>query len=415
MSKRRRTVARHANLGQPGILRQVLAVLAAALAAVIVAGIGVGAVVYNDITSNLAENQVELTDQPVAAPSFGEYDGAFSVLIIGTDECTPDLVPIVGAERCLDEDANRRLNDVNILVHVSDEPRRMTVVQFPRDLLIDIPECKRDDGTMREATYDTLNSIYPDGGLNCVVDTVSELSGLPIEFAAKVSFANVVAISDAVGGVEVCVAGAGIHDPHTGLNLDPGLHEVSGGLALQFLRTRDGVGDGSDLARGGNQRQYLTRLLEKLSSSETLGDPAALLRIATVASRNVTPSASLADPLRMAQLGLTLKNMPLSEARFLGYPVANAPYDRDRVVPIYDDADVLWEAIKANAPTEVTGDLSLNEGVVITPTPGATTAPEETTDPEPQPSPTEPGTIVLPESITGNTGEQATCSNGRVG
>lgn len=408
----RHPLAKHAYAHDRGVLSRVLAVVLAAVAAIAVAGVGVAAFIANDIGTSFTENAVTLTDEPIAAPSIGEYPGAFSVLVVGTDECSPELVDVVGSERCLDPEANGKLNDVNILVHVSAAPRRMTVVQFPRDMLIDMPECTREDGSTRPASYGALNSIYPDGGLNCVVDAISDLSGLPIEFAAKVSFANVVAITDAIGGVVVCVAGDGIHDPHTGLNLDPGEHEVSGGEALQFLRTRYGVGDGSDLARGGNQRQYLTRLLEKLRSDQVLGDAAALLRLATVASKNVTPSASLADPIRIVQLGLTLQDVPLSEATFLGYPVADSTTVKGKVVPIYADADVLWAAIKNNAPTAVTGDLSLNNGVVD-PSDAATDDAEAAppTDDQATASPTA-DTVELPPSITGNTGEQATCSNG---
>ena len=53
------------------------------------------------------------------------------------------------------------LNDVNMLVHISDNPRRVTVISFPRDLMIPIPSCTREDGSQTSAmSKQMLNSAY---------------------------------------------------------------------------------------------------------------------------------------------------------------------------------------------------------------------------------------------------------------
>lgn len=424
--KRRSTVARHAKLKQQSFAAQFFTVLTTAVITVLVAGLGVAAFYTWSLFDDYAKDAVALSDAPAAAPSISEYPGAFSMLIVGTDECDasdPRLVAIVGEERCLDPDANGKLNDVNILVHVSAAPRKLTAVIIPRDTIIDTPECTREDGTIRPASYEPINNIYPDGGLGCVVDAVSELSGLSIPFAVKVSFANVVALADAVGGVNVCIAGDGLYDPHTGLSLDPGMHELTGGEALQFLRTRYGVGDGSDLSRGGNQRQYLSRLLQKVSSPEVLGSIPTLLNLGTVVAKNVTPSASLADPIALVQLALSIRDVKMSDATFVGLPVGDA--GDGKVMPLYDDAQVLWEALANGDSLQLSGDLSINEGVVEAGPDG--TAPTEAPDldgdgyPDEEPAPEEPeveatvppGTVVLPDTITGNKADQNTCSNGR--
>ncbi|MFX5574637.1 LCP family protein, partial [Acinetobacter baumannii] len=90
-----------------------------------------------------------------------------------------------------------------------------------------------------------------------------DLSGLQIPFAAKVSFGGVINITDAIGGVDVCIAN-GIKDPYTGIDWPAGMRTVKGLDALQFLRTRHGVGDGGDLGRISNQQQYMSRLTSKL-------------------------------------------------------------------------------------------------------------------------------------------------------
>ena len=88
------------------------------------------------------------------------------------------------------------------------------------------------------------------GGMPCVVETIQEQTGIVIPFAGIVQFMGAAAISEAVGGVSVCVAEP-IEDEHTDLYLEAGTHELKGLQALQFLRTRYGVGDGSGVGGGG--------------------------------------------------------------------------------------------------------------------------------------------------------------------
>ena len=109
-----------------------------------------------------------------------------------------------------------------------------------------------------------------------------ELSGQNIQFAASVTWGGVIEITNAIGGVEVCLGNSGIRDPYTGLEPGPPATAPSPGVeALQFLRTRHGVGDGSDLGRISNQQQYMSRLARKLVSEEVLSNPATLLKLAT--------------------------------------------------------------------------------------------------------------------------------------
>ena len=146
---------------------------------------------------------------------------------------------------------------------------------------------------------------------------MTDLSGLPVEFAAKISFDGVIAITDAIGGVDVCVAGEGIHDTLAGVDLPVGTHTVSGASALAFIRTRHGVGDGSDLARISNQQQYMSRLAKKILCAETLTDPSKVLRLMDTVADNIVPSESLSNALTLTQLALALKDVEFSDFVFV--------------------------------------------------------------------------------------------------
>lgn len=411
--------ALHAQRRADSGLRRGLKLLAIALAVVVVAAVAVGGFYAWSLTQRLQEAAVPLADAPVEPPALSAYAEPFSVLVVGTDECD-DVVAGAFGDRCTDPENAGTRNDVNMLVHVSANPRRVTVVSFPRDLQVAIPECTAADGsTFAGAFKASINTAYEAGGLTCVADTVSDLSGQSIPFAAKVSFGNVVNITDAIGGVEVCIGGDGIDDPDAGIDWPAGPRVVQGFDALAFLRTRHGVGDGSDLARIGNQQQYLSRLINKLRSDEVLSNPGTLLGLANTAVDNITPSQSLADPVRIAQLAYTLKDVPFDDITFVQYPVTDDPDDTNRVVPDEAAAAALWQALAENAPLALTGELGANEGVIAdpsvptaepTPQPtDAATAPDATATPGASAA---PGVVELPSNISGSKASQATCSDG---
>lgn len=411
--RRRVTVARHARLSSPSIAGQLVSAIAVCLAVVLVATIGVVAFVVSDLRGALAEEAIELDAEVAEPPSLGPYEEDFNVLLVGTDECEEELRGQLG-DRCEGADAEGQLNDVNMLMHVSSEPRRVTVVSFPRDLQLPIPECTAADGSVSPAmSKQPLNSAYSYGELGCVAKTISLLSGEEIPFAAKVSFGNVVNITDAIGGVEVCIGNGGIQDPYTGIDLPAGYHTIQGFDALQFLRTRHGVGDESDLARIGNQQQYMSRLVHKLRSDEILSDVPVMLDLANTAVRNITPSESLADPIRIVQLALTLRDVPFEDITFVQYPVLTDPDNANHVVPDAAAAAVLWDALDQNASISLSGKTSSNGGVVEAPAPQESDSPTESPTPEPSASPTDSG-ITLPENVTGVDATQETCSAGNV-
>lgn len=415
-----KTVARHGRLTSPGPLSQLFRGLAIVVAVLLVAGAGIGAYIAIDLSRSFTADAVELKNQPAVPPDLGELKGGVNLLLVGTDECEPDFAQYFG-DRCTGADAGDSLNDVNMLVHISDAPRRVTVISFPRDLMVPIPSCTDKDGVEHSAmSNQQINSAFYYGGLSCVVQTISELSGLEIPFAAKVSFGGVINITDAIGGVDVCIAN-GIKDPYTGIDWPAGTRTVVGLDALQFLRTRHGVGDGGDLGRISNQQQYMSRLANKLKSQDVLSNPATLYKLASTALRNVDPSTSLTNPLTLVQIASAVKDVPFNEIVFIQYPTYTDPDNPNRVVPDRSAADTLWAALAANQPLQLSGNLSDGNGVVVdeNATPAPTTAPTDAATPgptdsaAPTPAPSS-SAVVLPSEIAGQTAAQSTCSNGNV-
>ncbi|GAA3640485.1 hypothetical protein GCM10022200_25180 [Microbacterium awajiense] len=417
----RHTVARHGELSSPHPLALLLKVLGIVLGVVLVSGAGVAAYAAIDLTASFTSDAVELEGQAAVPPDIGAIEGGVNLFLAGTDACEPEYAAYFG-DRCTGADAEGELNDVNMLVHISDEPRRVTVISFPRDLMVPIPSCTSEDGSETGAmSKQPINSAYSYGGLACVVKTVAQLSGQNIPFAAKVTWGGVIEVTNAIGGVEVCLA-SGIRDSYTGIDWPAGNRTISGMDALQFLRTRHGVGDGSDLGRISNQQQYMSRLARKLISEEVLSNPATLYKLATTAVDNVTPSQSLTNPLTLVQVALAVKNVPFDEIVFVQYPVLPDPADPNKVIPDAQSADALWAALEANKPIKLTGEAGSNDGVVVVePTDEPSASPSPSPEPSGSSSPTPGATtepaeeaVELPSSITGSTAAQETCSNGNL-
>jgi LCP family protein required for cell wall assembly len=394
--------ARHGQLKKRSPLPTVAKFIAAALAVVLVSGVSVGAIAVNSLLAK--RTTVALIGETEGPPpQIGAIEGGFNILIVGTDTRVGQ-----GGIGGTEEDVDSALNDVNILLHVSQDQTNATAISFPRDMVVGIPECPWEDGSGDVKGYSTepINVALYYGGLACVVATVEELTGLPIQFAGMISFAGVIGMSDAIGGVDVCIT-APMVDPYTGIDLpEAGTYTLQGGSALAFLRSRHGVGDGSDLTRISSQQVYLSSLVRTLKSGETLGNVQKLYGLADVAVSNMTLSNSLADPSTMVSIALALKDIPLERVTFVQYPGATGGSGiyAGKVQPLREAGDALMALVAADQPfvlaqTADGSGATLNPNAVpLTPDPNSTTAPIDNT-----------GLPVL-DGVRGQTAADQTCS-----
>lgn len=413
------TLARHGVLRTRHPLISLIAMFGVVLGVVAVSLTGITAFNLWDATRAIAANSVVLDEKPLP-PSLGAIEGGVNILMVGTDSCEGQDVTIF--PRCANDDSPGERNDVTMLVHISDEPRRVTVVSFPRDMLVPIPSCKKPDGSgnISAMSSQMINASYWYGGLGCTVDTVEALIGddFNIDFAAAIRWTGVINMSDAIGGVDVCVAGD-ISDVHTGLNLTAGTHTLKGVEALQFLRIRHGIGDGSDLGRISNQQQFMGSMVRKLQSDSVLANPATLLNLATTAISQVQQgqlvlSSGLTNATLMVQIAMAVKDVPYEDIVFVQYPTVYSS-DGLRVQPLKDDAKALFDAIKANQPLTLTGDASGGYAVEVTgeaapPTPGVTDGATPAAGDGTVATPPAEERVALPSDITGQTAADTTCT-----
>ena len=221
--------------------------------------------------------------------------------------------------------------DVQMVLHVSADRSNATVMSIPRDIVTDLPACTDTvHHTSMEAHSGMINSTL-DYGPGCTVAAVHKLTQIPVDHFVLVDFTGVVQMSDALGGVPVCVSD-NVYDPYSHLKLKKGTHVLKGTSALQFVRTRHGFGDGSDLGRTVAQHLFIGSMVRQLKSAGTLADPTALLSLANAATKALTVDNGLKGIPQLVGLADDLNKVPAN--RITMATMQNVPYpaDNNRVV-----------------------------------------------------------------------------------
>jgi LCP family protein required for cell wall assembly len=234
--------------------------------------------------------------------------------------------------------------DVEMLVHLSADRSNITVMSIPRDLMTELPACTDPaNGTSRGEHFGQINSSLQLGPA-CTDMAVHKLTGITVDDFAMVDFGGVVNISNALGGVNVCV-NSNMYDINSGLKLTEGTHSLKGVAALQFLRTRDSFGDGSDnVGRTSATHVFFTDMINKLKGAGTLSDVPAMYGIADAATKSLTVSPDLDTPLKLISLAQQLNKVPANRITFA--TMQNVDDQHDSHVSEGPQASLLFNAIR---------------------------------------------------------------------
>ncbi|MFF3653688.1 LCP family protein [Streptomyces olivochromogenes] len=294
------------------------------------------------------EGNVSTTDVGSAGKKGFSKDEAFNILIIGTDKRTG-----AGNEGYGDAGSVGHA-DTNILLHVSKDRTNATALSIPRDLIVDVPDCptKQPDGTTKvvpgtqNVRFNT--SLGQDGrDPGCTMRTVKAVTGIPVDHFMMADFNAVKTLTSAVDGVEVCVAHA-VNDKESHLKLPAGKSKVEGEQALAFVRTRHSFGNQGDLDRIKVQQQFLGSLMRKMSSSDTLTNPAKLISLAEAATKALTVDTGIGKVSTLKDVALELKKVPTKNITFTTVPVLDNPAEKVKATVIVNQsqAPAVFDAIK---------------------------------------------------------------------
>lgn len=200
---------------------------------------------YPDYASKIRKIYTKNITKEVAAPKVSK-NKSFNVYVSGIDT----YGPISSVSR----------SDVNILMTVNQDSKKILLTTTPRDSYVPIA-----DGGNNQKDKLTHAGIY---GVDSSIHTLENLYGVDINYYVRLNFTSFLKLIDLLGGVDV------YNDQeftaHTNGKFYPvGNVHLDSEQALGFVRERYSLADG-DRDRGRNQQKVIVAIIQKLTSTEAL-------------------------------------------------------------------------------------------------------------------------------------------------
>lgn len=302
----------------------------------LVVGLGV-AFFYRQLNSNLTAGDGFV--EGVIHPDVVEVEGPkqpLNVLIMGDDSRQ-------GAGNHIDGESGGG-SDTTILLHVSANRKRAYGISIPRDTMVNRPECKTKNDTIPAASYVQWNAAFSAGRAACTIQQFEALTNVKLQHYVVVDFNGFKDMVDAIDGVKVCLPEE-VNDDVGNIHFDAGKQVLQGQAALNYVRVRHGIGDGSDLSRAKRQQEFIASMASKILSADTLARPDRLLFFLNAATKSLEVDKKLDSVTKLASLGSEFKDIGLDKVQFFTIPFAGDPQDPNRVVFAPEAAEV-WEKIR---------------------------------------------------------------------
>jgi LCP family protein required for cell wall assembly len=192
-----------------------------------------------------------------------------TALVIGTDKRRGPEAELTGR------------SDTLMLVRADPETNSISLMSFPRDLLVTVKCPGHFDHV------DRINAAFSECGSLGSLLTVKALTGIPINYFITVNFRGFLQLVNNLGGVWVDIdhryyCGSNNCPGVSAINLQPGYQRLRAYDALAFVRYRH---FDSDLYRVARQQLFLKALKQQISSSLDLNT---VLDIVDAVEKNVT-------------------------------------------------------------------------------------------------------------------------------
>ncbi|MGV9454067.1 LCP family protein [Streptomyces sp. NPDC003635] len=287
------------------------------LSVVVLASAGIGHAVMSSLEADIA--RVDPFKDMKNRPRAGH---GMNVLLVGTD----GRDEISEAERRTYRlgGAPCHCTDTIMIVHISEDRERASVVSLPRDsYAMTPPHVDATTGERHHGHPVKLNAAYAEGGPQLTVRTVESMTRVKIDHYLEVDFTSFMKTVDVLGGVKVCTASP-LKDSYTGLDLPAGTHQLKGGEALQYVRARHTDGS-SDLGRMQRQQRFLAALVERATSSGILLNPMKFRDVTRAVLGSVRADKGFGTD-ELLDLGRAMRNFSPSSSEFTTVPIGRMGY-----------------------------------------------------------------------------------------
>ncbi|NEG88768.1 LCP family protein [Bifidobacterium aerophilum] len=322
------------------------------------------AATYADISKTIDDGKVPVIKQGTSGKSAEEANKlidpyanqAIDILLIGQDTRDGGGNTAIGGDDAYTQ--NLHNSDTVLIMQISADRKTINLVSLPRDLMVDTPSCQTTNGEIPAQYSVQFNSIFANaysiGGdvasaASCTLNAVNYMSGMDITNFMVIDFAGLVKMIDAIGGVDICLP-TDMVDSYTNLNLKRGMNHLDGATATQYARTRHATGtDGSDTMRTTRQQYLIKKIISTALSKNYFTQTSELYQLAKAGLESVQMSASLADAMTLAGLGMSLKDFDMTHLYSQTIPVVPWTQDANRS-QLADGAEAVWEKLRNHQP-----------------------------------------------------------------
>jgi LCP family protein required for cell wall assembly len=220
-----------------------------------------------------------------------------------------------------------------MIVHISPGRHQVTVVNIPRDTVVPVYGCAHGSGggdswpgqQASPGSVEQIGDTLSYGGPACLWKTVEHQTGIRIDHFIELSYLGLIKIVNDVGGVNVCLPFS-IDNVNSGLRLTAGMHHINGVTFLEFWRTRENIGTGSDLQRIQRDQYLLAQVLQGVVHSGLLSNPVKLVQMVSSTAPTITTDSGLTQS-GMLQTAESLRGVSGKAVQFVTAP--NTPYSGD--------------------------------------------------------------------------------------
>jgi len=314
-------------------MRAVAKVALALLSVVALVATGYAYLTYHQTQGDLQTTDI-LSQPDDDVPPPPADDGAEDILLVGADARTDmqgNPLPLSVLKTLRTEQTDAVNTDTLIILRVPKNGGKPTAISIPRDTWVSVPkggQAKINSvfGTAkRQAAHDLRAQGKEDSaeierdsdqaGRKALVQTIQEFTQIRLDHYAEVNLLGFYLITEALGGVDVCLNHA-TEDKDSGASFTAGLHTVSGGEALSFVRQRKNLPRG-DLDRIVRQQVFLGSALHKVLSAGVLTNPGTLGSLTDALRKSL-----VLDPdFDLLQFAEKAKGLASGDVRFETIPV----------------------------------------------------------------------------------------------
>ncbi|TMK57967.1 MAG: LytR family transcriptional regulator [Actinobacteria bacterium] len=216
---------------------------------------------------------------------------------------------VIGSDKRANEEEDPGRSDTTMLIRLDPDKGLISMMSIPRDLKVEIPGY----GTGK------FNEAYSYGGTKLTLQTIKQLTGLPVNHVINVDFLGFAQGVYAIGCVYTDVdrryyhsnEGVAASEQYAEINVQPGYQLMCGKQALDYVRYRH---TDTDIVRSARQQDFLTAARSRVSVQDIVFDQGELVEAFTdYTTSDISDKETLLEVLKLLAAS---RNSTINEVHF---------------------------------------------------------------------------------------------------